>query len=157
MKECLRYAEEASKEVGQAYTITTFDLGVCMKALPLIWNNPVKYSKHIVLIGTFHLICAYLKMVGKKMDGSGLSDIMIEAGLMTSGSLSGVLSGKNYDRAMHCHKIVVESLERLLLEKYLTAKGRNTVFEGIDTGSRRKLDSLLNTQTNETLNELLND
>ena len=46
VQECLRYAEEASKEVGQAYTITKFDLGVCMKALPLIWNNPVKYSKH---------------------------------------------------------------------------------------------------------------
>ena len=40
VKECLRYAEEATKEVGQEYTITTFDLGVVMKALPIIWNDP---------------------------------------------------------------------------------------------------------------------
>ena len=59
----------ATKEVGQTYTVTTFDLGVCMKAFPIIWNNPGKYEDHIVMIGTFHLICAYLKMVGKKWPG----------------------------------------------------------------------------------------
>ena len=37
---CLRYAEEATREVGQTNTVTTFDLAVCMKAYPLIWNNP---------------------------------------------------------------------------------------------------------------------
>ena len=41
-------------------------ISVCMKAYPLVWNNPVRYEKHIVLIGTFHLGCAYMKMVGKK-------------------------------------------------------------------------------------------
>ena len=35
VQECLRYSEEASKEVGQRYVITTFDLVVCMKAYPL--------------------------------------------------------------------------------------------------------------------------
>ena len=103
VQECLRYAEEATKEVKQESVITTFDLGVYMKAYPLIWNNPNKYQKHVVLIGTFHLVCAHLKMVGKKMAGSGLSDILLEAGLIASGSLEGVMSGKHYDRAMHCH------------------------------------------------------
>ena len=32
VQECLRYSEEASREVGQRYVVTTFDLGVCMKA-----------------------------------------------------------------------------------------------------------------------------
>ena len=36
IQECLRVAEEATREVGQEYVITTFDLGVCMKAYPLI-------------------------------------------------------------------------------------------------------------------------
>jgi hypothetical protein len=96
VQECLRYAEEATREVNQEYTITTFDLGVCMKAYPLVWNNPARYEKHIILLGTFHLACAYLKMVAKKMQGSGLSDILLEAGLIASGSLNGVLSGKHY-------------------------------------------------------------
>lgn len=120
VQECLRYAEEASEEVGQKYVIITFDLGVCMKAYPLTFNMPEKYSKHIILIGTFHLVCAYMKMIGKKMVGSGLEDVLLEAGLISGGSLSGVLSGKHYSRALHCHKVLLEALERLLIDEYLT-------------------------------------
>ena len=36
--ELLKRSAEATAEVGQKYTIVTFDLGVCMKALPLIWT-----------------------------------------------------------------------------------------------------------------------
>ena len=82
VQECLRYSEEASKEVGQKYVITTFDLGVCMKAYPLMWVTPDKYKYHIVMIGSFHVICAYFKMVGKKMAGTGLADLRTESGLI---------------------------------------------------------------------------
>ena len=125
VQECLRYSEEATREVGQQYVITTFDLRVCMKASPLVWNYPEKYSKHVILLGTLHLICAYYKMVGKKMAGSGLSDILLEAGLITSGSVDGVIKGKHYDRAMHCHKVLLEALEQLLFEKFLSCRGEH--------------------------------
>ena len=72
----MKHAEEATKEVKQEYTVTTFDLGVCMKAYPLIWNQPDKYRKHNIMVGTFHLVGVYLKMIGKKMAGSGLSDVL---------------------------------------------------------------------------------
>ena len=62
-----------------------------MKAYPLIWNVPDRYAKHIMLIGIFHLKCAYFHMIGKKMDSSGLTDVMMEAGLMGSGTVLGVL------------------------------------------------------------------
>ena len=52
------------------------------------------------------------------MAGSGLSDVLLEAGLIVSGSLNGVLKGKNYDRPMDCHKTLLEGLEQLLLDKY---------------------------------------
>ena len=99
MKECLPFSEEASLKVGQKYVITSFDLGVCMKAYPLVWNYPKRYENHIIL-----------KMIGKRMECSGLSDILLEAGLISPGSFSGVLSGKSYARAIHCHKGMVESL-----------------------------------------------
>ena len=85
------YHRDCYKKVGQTDTISTFDLGVCMKALPLIWNNPDKYKNHIVIVGTFHLVCAYFKMVGKKMADSWLSDVLLEAGLIGSGSVHGYL------------------------------------------------------------------
>ena len=118
VQECLRVA----KEVGQGYVITTFDLGVCMKAFPLMWQNPEKYRDHVILIGTFHLECAFMKILGKIMKGSGLSDIIIEAGLISSGSVAGVMQGKHYDRAVHCNKVVLEALESLLVTELFPAQ-----------------------------------
>ena len=37
-------------------------------------------------------------MVGKQMACSGLSDIILEAGLINSGSLKGVITGQQYER-----------------------------------------------------------
>ena len=93
-KECLMVSRVASQELGQIYAITTFDFGVCMRAYPIIWKSPDFHSDHIVMIGYFHLRCAYLKMIGKKMKGSGFTDILIEPGLMSVGSMKGVVSGK---------------------------------------------------------------
>ena len=73
--------------MGQEYVVTTFDLGVCMWAYHIIWKSPARYEKHIVMIGSFHVVCAYHKMIGKKMAGTGMSDIFLEAGLSTSGLL----------------------------------------------------------------------
>ena len=58
-------------------------------------------------------------MIGKKMEGSGFSDVLIESGLITSGSLQGVVTGKNFSRATHCHKVLYETLHRLLLQEFL--------------------------------------
>jgi hypothetical protein len=74
--ECLRYTEQGAREVGQKYVVTTFDLGVCMKAYPIIWNQPKKFEDLIIMIGTCHVVCAYFKMIEKKMEGTGLSDIL---------------------------------------------------------------------------------
>jgi hypothetical protein len=56
VKELLRQCQKATEEVCQKYTVTTFDLGVVMKAMPIIWSRPAEYKDHIILIGTFHTI-----------------------------------------------------------------------------------------------------
>ena len=60
-----------------------------MRAYPLTWNDPNRYANHII-----HLICAYFHIIGKKMDSSGLTDVMLEAGLVGSGTVHGVLQMK---------------------------------------------------------------
>ncbi|EDO46758.1 predicted protein [Nematostella vectensis] len=48
IKELLQRSEDATKEVGQLYVFTTFDLGGCMKELPLIWRSFSTESKAIL-------------------------------------------------------------------------------------------------------------
>lgn len=42
--ELLRRSKKATREVGQDYILNTFDLGGCMKALPMIWKYPEWYK-----------------------------------------------------------------------------------------------------------------
>ena len=128
-----------------------------MKALPLIWNDPEKYQNHIVMVGTFHLICAYLKMVGKKLAGSGLGDVLLESGLIGSGSVHGVLSGIHYERAMQCHTILLESLERLLLDQFHERENEDSLFASLPEETRDKIDNLKLSQSKHAMGELMSD
>ena len=49
--ELLKRSEEATVEVDQKWVLNTFDLGVCMKALPITWCWPDEFTKHVVILG----------------------------------------------------------------------------------------------------------
>lgn len=74
------------------------------------------------------------------MTGSGLSDVLLEAGLSFSRSLDGVLKGKNYDRAMQFQKALLEGTAQLLLEKYQEIS--QTEPASLPEDSQRKLSDL---------------
>ena len=119
VKELLNQSAEATSMVEQRYTINTFDLGVIMKALPIVWENPGEFEDHIIMIGPFHAQMNYIGMLtNHKARGSGYAEILLEAQLVTSGCLRSVLSGKAFAKALFCLKSTVEALERLLLEVY---------------------------------------
>lgn len=58
-------------------------------------------------------------LTGNKCKGSGYAEILIEAGLLTSGSLNIVLRGKAYSKSLFCLKTVTEAMERLLFERFV--------------------------------------
>ena len=92
----------------------TFDLAVAKKAYSLVWQIPDEFSDVIVRMGSFHLTCAFMGALGKKMRCSGLEEVLIESGICASGSIEQVLTGKHYNRALRVHKVVYEALERIL-------------------------------------------
>ena len=125
VQECLRVSSKsASRQFGQQYAVTIFRLGLCMKAYPIIWKSPhfYEYNDRIVMIGSFHRVWAYLKMMGKKMNESGLVDVLLEAGVIAVGFMNGLISGKNNNHAIDGHKVMAKSLERLLLDRYLETR-----------------------------------
>ena len=119
MEELLKRSEEAIKAVGQEDMINTFDFGVCMKALPLVWKYTDQCSKHIIFLGPFHTKMNFFGMLTKKKAReSGYAEIFIEAKIVTSGILVSVLSENAYSKALFNLKAVVEALERLLFEVF---------------------------------------
>ena len=77
----LEVSQKATENVGQEFTVVTFDLGVARKAFNIVWQNQRRFGKVIVRIGIFHTICSLFGALGKHMKGSGFEDIVIEAGV----------------------------------------------------------------------------
>ena len=123
--------EASSAEAGQEYTICTMDLGVCMKAYPLVWAEPAKYKNiSSSLVHSIYVV-----------------HVVLEAKLISTGSVTGVTDGKNWDTAMNTHKSILEALERLLYE---------TSLETHEPLLREKTTELLKiTTTKSKLTELL--
>ena len=46
-------------------------------------------------------------------------DVVIESGIVSEGSIKGVLSGKHYNRSVSCHKVMYEALQRLRFQSFL--------------------------------------
>jgi hypothetical protein len=149
--ELLKRSEVATAEVGQKWVINTFDLGVCMKALPIIWRWPDAFANHVVMIGPFHTSMNCIGMLaGHKMRGSGYAEILIEAQMVTSGSLKGVLSGKAYAKSLFCLKTMCEAMERLLIQQF-------TEEENIAIADTMALLNMTQSCDREHLNEALKD
>ena len=114
-------------------------------------------SSSPLAISAFHLIMGYLNMIGKKMEGSGFADILLEANLISSGSILGVLSGKNYSRAVRCHKVLFESLHRLLISKFVEEHGFCSVLDGIQEEKLKIIEDLEKSPSEERLETFLSD
>ena len=64
-------------------------------------------------MGGFHIILNYLSLMGKKYEGSGLEDLLIESGEYGSGTIAAIMRGKSYNRSVRAHMLVLEALFRL--------------------------------------------
>ena len=81
VQELLNRSKEATRAVGQRYTINTLDMGVYMKALPLEWKFLQKYQNHIIIPSPFHTEMNYIGVLtNHKPRGSGYAEILLEAG-----------------------------------------------------------------------------
>lgn len=118
MRQCSITSLAVSQEVGQEYAIVTFDLAVAKRAYSLVWQFSDKFNKGIVWIDVFHTICSVLGTIAKMVKGTGLAEILIEAGICASGSLEKVMSGRHFNRALRVHKLAMEALERLLMNTF---------------------------------------
>ena len=56
--------------------------------------------------------------IGHIMDGSGLSEILIESALYGTSAVGQICRGKSYNRGMRAHKLMIEALDRFRWEAF---------------------------------------
>ena len=95
-----------------------FDLGAAMKAYHVIWNNTELWSNIIIHLGDFHAM-TFFAVIGNFLNGSGFEEVIFQTDLCSSGSIKGVISGKQYNRCWMTHEVFIEALECLFLQQYI--------------------------------------
>ena len=106
-----------------------FDQAIYAKAQKVRWEeeSDTFRKKLVVRMGSFHTCMTYLACIGVRYKDAGLSDIMVESGIIASGSVAKVMNGHHYNRAVRCHKLTSEALQRLRWEAFLESLPEDNV------------------------------
>ena len=59
-----------------------------------------------------------MAVIGKQFADYGLGSVLTESGIVDASGVNSVLSGKHYNRALQCHKVVMEALFCLLWQAF---------------------------------------
>lgn len=110
---------EIADELQLDQIVLVMDQAIYSKAQQIRWQNITFQERIIIRLGDFHTSMTVLGTIGKRFQESGFEDILVESGLVASGSLSGVMTGHHYNRSVRTHKIVYEAMQRLRWESFL--------------------------------------
>ena len=92
--------------------VVVFDQPIYAKAMEIKRKHSEHFKDIIVRMGAFHTICTLLGIIGKRFQDAGLRDLCVESQVIAEGSVSGVMEGRKYNRAVRLHKLVYEALMR---------------------------------------------
>ena len=70
----------------------------------ITWLNKWKYNKIVLIIGRFHTLLFYQKILYKKYGCLSFQDWWVDAGTIAEGSFTQVIQGKHYARGIQLHK-----------------------------------------------------
>lgn len=94
-------------QLGLTDTVVVLDQAIYAKALEVMWKHTEEFASVVLRMGSFHIACVFLTVIGKRFGDGGLRDLLLESTLVGSGSLNGVVEGKHYNRALRTHKVIV--------------------------------------------------
>ena len=106
----LKKSVEMATQLCLDDTVVVLDQAIYAKALEVVWKKKEEFRSIVLRMGSFHITCVFLSVIGKRFGDSGLRDLLLESRLVASGSLNGVLGGKHYNRAIRTHKVIFSSL-----------------------------------------------
>ena len=98
--------------------ICMFHQALYAKAAEIVWKHE-KFKNIIIRMGIFHTICNLLSILGKRFQDAGLKDLCVQSGVIVKGSVTGVMEGRKYNRAVRLYKLVYEAMMRFAWKAFL--------------------------------------
>lgn len=62
-------------QLGLDDTVVALDQAIYVKALEVVWKHKEEFKTIVLLMGSFHVTCVFLSVIGKRLRDNGLRDI----------------------------------------------------------------------------------
>ena len=120
----LRFLEAQANLLGMPTACVTFDQPLWLKAAEIVLNEKMNV---VCRLGAFHTVMNFLGAIGSIMSGSGLA----ESWQVCYGpvSMTHMLTGKAYAKALRGHLLVESALSSLLLHAVLHGTNNEVVIQ----------------------------
>lgn len=156
--ETMKQSQKICKEVQQSSIQVTYDLAIAKVALEMQASYKPNFDNLFIHLGPFHIMMAYFKAIGKVIMDCGLTNVMVQSNLLASGSVSGFLEGKHFNRCKRLHPLMAVGLEILHFRSFLEMNNTVVTDQIVDEITRLRASSISTlTIENEELNDLLNN
>ena len=156
--ETVRQSQKIAEECTQEYIQVTYDLAIAKVDYQIQSTEKPEFNNLFIHLGSFHIMMAYFKAIGKFIDECGLTYLMVQSGLLAAGSVNGFISGKHFNRCKRLHPLVAVGLRTLLFEDFLQKQGKTIDGDLIEILNNFQTNKLVNYEIeNRALNNLLNE
>lgn len=123
VKQTMNIALGIAQECHQKNMVVVYDMAIAIKALKIQAEmSPSPFDDLFIFIGPFHTELSYFKAVGKFISDCGISNLLVQSGLLANGSVNGFLMGKHFNRCKTLHPVVAVSFKALHFRKFLSEK-----------------------------------
>ena len=99
-----------ARKVNEPYVNLTLNAEGYLNAYRVLCNYPDTFSKLVLHLGDFHFMKEIFTVLDTLMKRSGFEDVIFLAGVCSTGSLNGILSGSHYNRCWTVHSVMGEEL-----------------------------------------------
>jgi hypothetical protein len=79
--ETIKQAQKVVEESSEEYMEVTYDLGTAKIALQIQSTEKPKFDDLFIHIGSFHVMMAYFKAVGKFIDNCGITNVSVNGSI----------------------------------------------------------------------------
>ena len=104
VKYYLHMTKDLAEELRLDHIFVHAEETINSKIKMILWTHKYKYNKIIPLLGGFHTLLVYLKILYKKYGCLGLQDWWVDAGAIADGSVLQSIEGKHYARGIRMYK-----------------------------------------------------
>ena len=121
--------------LSQKDVVITFDQAIYSKAKQIMWKYPEEFPDTLIRLGGFHIVLNFLAVLGKRYQGSGIEDLLIESGTYGPGTVTSLMNGRSYNRGVRAHNLNMEVLFRLMWQAFihwLNAESQQYHKENVD-------------------------